>query len=856
MTINWNPHAKQQEGLEHASAGYSHVKSDTYQDQWAVTFEAEHTGALTDVQIFLPPSANASFAGPNFNNLYAPVMAELHAEGNEATGVPIHEVFAPTNLLAFSGDFTLLDWAYGTPDLADIVAPSDGLGFRAYGVGHFDVQFDVAAFPLTRRIMRMGVGAQVNQQWGYYRFTAAGYPFWSQSATLPTAYAQESSFYHGEAWVEYGASSWQWWTPTHIRNFRSGGAWFYKFFSHPGSDGTWLFDSCRMHVISVPENRIGVGLNYYVPSSIPAEGTWFNIPMKTPAATGAPSVTSGSRYTLIIRRTGGDSAYPVSQNGASPFRYLRGFSPETDDYLLKPVIQKVPDLAATHAFTAQGDESYWQNGTIQVTGLGTQVEGIAAVRWVSGGVAQPESQPYSNQEAGYVFGIHDIATTNAPSTGYVLTQSIAMSGTGELYGQVIATVGYDRNNPPASDLAFEVRNNVNAIVLSGAQITPGEWNALPDNLAPANVDSIGTTYKRIRVLFPIGGALSAGTYSLIAKSPATSESAPWKVGILTGTDTGTLLAKNQSMSGTLEQATGAKLSSDPSVYTLFPATGLFAEAQMVLSTVPAAPANPTATAILVGAHHVDIGNCAVPGDTACAEETVPGILVSWNAVVEAGIIGYQVQRQDEGGEFTLVAMTTTATSWTDFESEIGNLVCYRVRAVRDDGATGTWSAIKCASIPEGRIALSFTSNWATGMGAVYPEAWETDRSIERDFNFAEYDDVERRMFYGKNGQASFHPVERRGVIFTRTLLLNALVTVAQPTLDIAKPLRDISWAQIPYVCVRDGEGNRWFASIRVPRLTNKRRGERWFSELEVAEATTIPSPVDTQQPQVTTVGFP
>jgi len=136
------------------------------------------------------------------------------------------------------------------------------------------------------------------------------------------------------------------------------------------------------------------------------------------------------------------------------------------------------------------------------------------------------------------------------------------------------------------------------------------------------------------------------------------------------------------------------------------------------------------------------------------------------------------------------------------------------------------------------------------MAVTLPEAWEGTGTVEKNWSLEEYGDVDHRAIYGRNGQMAFHPIERRGEVFSRTLLLNALRAVEMPSLEIARPLREISWAPIPYVCVRDGEGNRYFASIEVPQIINRQRGDRWYAEIRVTTATDTPAIVDTSNAQV------
>ena len=62
---------------------------------------------------------------------------------------------------------------------------------------------------------------------------------------------------------------------------------------------------------------------------------------------------------------------------------------------------------------------------------------------------------------------------------------------------------------------------------------------------------------------------------------------------------------------------------------------------------------------------------------------------------------------------------------------------------------------------------------------------------------------------------------------------------------------DVSTA-VAYVCVRDGEGNRWYANLRVPEgdTTRAPDDEVWTTEVALVEVSDIPAIHDTSVAQV------
>lgn len=851
MTIEWNPNAKTVEGLEHREVGWAHAPSFAFSDQNAVTFKARHTGPITDIQFFASPDAFTLPAGSGFPGMNSPFMVDLYPSGSESWGPVVQSVFTVSNVLSFSAG--VFNTSGGAPVAADLNAFQDNQAvFMVQPRAYIDLQFNTAAFALNQRILRLGLELWVNAT-SFVQRADNGAAVWEgQILAAGTGTNVPAIFNHGEGRVLAGSpNTWTWFTPQFIRDLRSGGPHFYRVASDVS--GFWVADVIRLHVVHAPETRIGTGI-----ATFTAGGQWINISLKTPAGTGQPTIVSGSAYTAVSREVVGESHYPGVGFTRIPVRYLRGLPLDPTDHKRSLPQLKVPDGAANPDF----EGNYWLNGPVESTGLSSQLEGITAVRLISGGVYQPETQPYEEFGSAAVWGgTKDIIPlTSAPASGCALTQTIAISGTGEVYGQLLAMIGVRSHEGLVTTdgpLRFEVLDSANASVLGFVEITLDDWNRAPETAVFNGVDQFGAVFKRLRVRFPLSVALAAGLYTIKVTGPTVSESKRWIVGTLVSRfEVGNVEATSMGFSSEAVNAWVFAPFGTPG-YVNIGAGSTFGDAQVVLTTVPPPVTGLGTASGILHAFSANVRHNQTCLEQGCADEGSPFVQLTWSVTSDTQTIGYDIQRKDQANEdwkFVARVLGRTTTNWNDHEHRIGVRTCYRIRSFRPDGIVGDWSAESCITPPTGQIALTFTSNAATGMAVCLPEVWNDGSEVERSWAFAEYDDVVQRPIYGRDGQLSFHPIERRGEVFSRVLLLNALKSVVPPTLEIARPLRDLSWAQVPYVCVRDGEGNRWFSSITVPQVITRRRGERWYGEVTVTVAATVPAIADTSVAQVTSVG--
>jgi hypothetical protein len=238
--------------------------------------------------------------------------------------------------------------------------------------------------------------------------------------------------------------------------------------------------------------------------------------------------------------------------------------------------------------------------------------------------------------------------------------------------------------------------------------------------------------------------------------------------------------------------------------------------------------------------------------------------ITW-APAPTGVIGYsytEIERSDEQTDWQVIARVTdsTVTVTPDYEARVGVSSTYRARVCALEGCSD-WSPTATRTLTgEEAIGgvctdtgfLIFTSNFAPERTLAYSMAWES--SPREEWTFVEADTQIFQRIYGRDYQVAFRGTERGGVQFSRTLLVNAISTPAQTADSGYDQLRDLAWAPIPYVAVRDELGNRWLANLLVPSAVT-RRGQRQnsqthlqFANVTVTEVTDTPFPVDPPPP--------
>lgn len=248
-------------------------------------------------------------------------------------------------------------------------------------------------------------------------------------------------------------------------------------------------------------------------------------------------------------------------------------------------------------------------------------------------------------------------------------------------------------------------------------------------------------------------------------------------------------------------------------------------------------------------------------DPCCIPSQIFYNKLAWTSLAEdldPNIFGYyQIQRSDEVTTDWQTIMEATEISgfaFNDFEARIGIETSYRIRTINLYGFEGPWSDEVSATIPapgvaigcEGGHLLTFTTNeqQCGSSNLAYSSVWFDDR-VSEDFTFPEANFVQLQAMYNRDYFTAFRPLERGGEQFSRTMLVQA-AAISPPTLGDFRSLRNMAWESVNYVCVRDEDGNRWFATVTVPNGTVLNSRKLYMASVGIAEVTDVPTPVDAE----------
>lgn len=252
-----------------------------------------------------------------------------------------------------------------------------------------------------------------------------------------------------------------------------------------------------------------------------------------------------------------------------------------------------------------------------------------------------------------------------------------------------------------------------------------------------------------------------------------------------------------------------------------------------------------------------IGGTARGATSACQVTEFDYVALSWTATVvtDAEFAYYEIQRKDtRDTTYRTIAHIEDPDreGFNDVEARVGVASTYRMRVVRvDDGVASDWTSETTQTPTAGDTDtnlgcgfLMFCSNDHTAYTCVFSDSYDADPT--GGFHFVEADEYVMVRHFGRDYTQSFHGTERGGVSFERTLLVNGVqdaVTWGDSDFD---RLRTIAYADLPYVCVKDDLGNRWFATVQVPDATIRRPGSIELVTVKVTESTATPFPVTDQ----------
>lgn len=215
---------------------------------------------------------------------------------------------------------------------------------------------------------------------------------------------------------------------------------------------------------------------------------------------------------------------------------------------------------------------------------------------------------------------------------------------------------------------------------------------------------------------------------------------------------------------------------------------------------------------------------------------------------------YELQRQDGLTDWATIMKATNpaVTGFNDFEARVDMSSSYRIRGVDVYSFAGPWSStvslstispgVSGSCLSDAHVMIFTTNERQNGSSNLaYSNAWESN--VSEAFTFPEAGFTQLQPMYNRDFFTAFRPTERGGENFSRTLLVQAAAISPETLADFAS-LRNMAWDDAPYICVRDEDGNRWFANINIPNGVVQNRRRLYMADIQIVEVTDTPSPVD------------
>lgn len=219
---------------------------------------------------------------------------------------------------------------------------------------------------------------------------------------------------------------------------------------------------------------------------------------------------------------------------------------------------------------------------------------------------------------------------------------------------------------------------------------------------------------------------------------------------------------------------------------------------------------------------------------------------------------YELQRQDDDDDedewnTILLASSPAVTGYADYEARVGVESRYRIRTVNVLDFAGSWSNEQASTVTspgvvlavgDGNSVLIFTTNERQdgSSNLAYVQTW--DGGVAEDFAFPEADSTQLRELYRRDYVVAFRPSERGGERFSRAILVHSAAVPSGRIREGFRSLRDMAWDDVPYICVRNELGDRWFANVQVPAGRIQRNRRLYVAQINVIETTDTPCAVE------------
>ncbi len=202
---------------------------------------------------------------------------------------------------------------------------------------------------------------------------------------------------------------------------------------------------------------------------------------------------------------------------------------------------------------------------------------------------------------------------------------------------------------------------------------------------------------------------------------------------------------------------------------------------------------------------------------------------------------------------TIMLSSSPVTGFNDYEARVGVLSSYRIRQVNVLDFAGPWSSTAAvtllspgvsggACLAQGHVLIFTTNERQDGSSNLaYSNSYEGE--VVESFTFPEAGFTQYQAMYNRDFFTAFRPTERGGEQFSRDILVSA-AAIPPETLADFTDLRDMAWDSVPYICVRDEDGNRWFANVTVPGGNVRNQRRLYQAVVGIVEVTNTPSQVN------------
>lgn len=254
-------------------------------------------------------------------------------------------------------------------------------------------------------------------------------------------------------------------------------------------------------------------------------------------------------------------------------------------------------------------------------------------------------------------------------------------------------------------------------------------------------------------------------------------------------------------------------------------------------TVQTAPAPPQDVTAVVDGTGIDVGwDPTGVGVTHLATEV-------WRNDDRVGIDAHGYQQIADLRDESLV-------EWHDPEVRRGVPATYLVRTRRIDGSVSEFS------VPTSPVTVpaSLGPTWLFTSAEAPASMWVAAEDLVGDQRFRPPIHRVIREFFGRDGAVAFLPLENpldqwdgELALYWAHNMLDCSFLQDPPVSGRAAfdKMDALSRAPLSYVCLRDNEGNRWFANIAAPEFVRHTEGSEtpggYIVELEVRELTRVPS---------------